>query len=191
MVAIAINRNPAEFAAELKSRITPQDLAEWRKGSIEDWVMEGHRLAQTAAYGDPSRENPAPITPEYERQADPVIELQLEKAGVRLAYLLDASLMLNTAGQKPESRVNTAPRRGSPDVRVWVNMDSGTYHCPGTRWYGKTEEGEYVTQIEAQDKGYRPAANQEVVWKGLGGSGRDRTLEVFRPGAWILYIRFL
>jgi hypothetical protein len=30
--------------------------------------------------------------PGYERQADPVIELQLEKAGVRLAYLLNESL---------------------------------------------------------------------------------------------------
>ena len=31
-----INRNPAAFAAELESRITPQDKAEWKKGSIED-----------------------------------------------------------------------------------------------------------------------------------------------------------
>ena len=30
----------------------------------------------------------APITPAYEQHADPVIELQLEKAGVRLAHLL-------------------------------------------------------------------------------------------------------
>jgi hypothetical protein len=44
------------------------------------------------AYGDLSNENPAPITPAYEQQANPVIELQLEKAGVRLAYLLDADL---------------------------------------------------------------------------------------------------
>jgi hypothetical protein len=42
-----INRNPAAFAAELESRITPQNQAEWQKGSIEDWVMEGHRLAHT------------------------------------------------------------------------------------------------------------------------------------------------
>ena len=49
---------------------------------------------QTVAYGDLSNENPALITAEYERQADAVIELQLERAGVRLAYLLDASLML-------------------------------------------------------------------------------------------------
>ncbi len=60
--------------------------------------MEGHRLAQRVAHGDLSNDNPAPITPEYERQADPVIELQLEKTGVRLAYLLDANLVLNAAG---------------------------------------------------------------------------------------------
>jgi len=87
-----INRNPAAFAAELESRITPQDLAEWQKGSIEDWVMEGHRLAQTVAYGDLSNENPSPITPEYERQVVSVIELQLEKASVRLAHLLNDAL---------------------------------------------------------------------------------------------------
>jgi hypothetical protein len=60
--------------------------------------MEGRRLAQAVAYGDLSIENPAPITPAYEHQADPVIELQLEKAGVRLAYLLDANLILSDAG---------------------------------------------------------------------------------------------
>ena len=90
-----INRNAAAFAAELESRITPQDQAEWQKGSIEDWVMEGHRLAQTVAYGHLSNDNPAPITPKYEGEADPVIELQLERAGVRLAYLLDANLTLS------------------------------------------------------------------------------------------------
>ncbi len=153
-----INRNPETIAAELENRITPQDEAEWQKGSIEDWVMEGPRLAQTVAYGELSNENPAPITPEYERQAEPMIELQLEKAGVRLAYLLDANLMLNAAGQKPEFEVRTLGT-GNPDVKVWVNTNSGTYHCSGTRWYGKTKEGEYMTQKQAQEKGYRPAHN--------------------------------
>lgn len=41
-----INRNTAAFTAELESRITAQDRAEWQKGSIEDWVMEGHRLGR-------------------------------------------------------------------------------------------------------------------------------------------------
>jgi len=87
-----INRNAEAFAEELESRITPQDRAEWQKGSIKDWVMEGHRLAQTVAYGDLGNGNPAPISPAYEQQADPVVELHLEKAGVRLAYLLNANL---------------------------------------------------------------------------------------------------
>jgi serine/threonine protein kinase len=49
---------------------------------------------------------------------------------------------------------------GNPDTRVWVNTHSGTYHCPDTTWYGKTKEGVYMTQREAQAKGYRPAANR-------------------------------
>jgi hypothetical protein len=52
----------------------------------------GHRLAQIVAYPDLGSENPAPTTPAYEQKADPVIELQLEKAGVRLADLLNAAL---------------------------------------------------------------------------------------------------
>jgi len=37
-------------------------------------------------------QNPAVIDPDYERQAEPVIEIQLEKAGVRLAYLSNIAL---------------------------------------------------------------------------------------------------
>jgi serine/threonine protein kinase len=48
----------------------------------------------------------------------------------------------------------------NPAVKVWVNTDSGTYHCPGTRWYGNTKEGEYMTQKEAKGKGYHPSANR-------------------------------
>jgi hypothetical protein len=46
---------------------------------------------------------------------------------------------------------------GNPSVKVWVNTKSGVYHCPGTRWYGNTRSGEYMTQKQAQEKGYRPA----------------------------------
>ena len=87
-----ISRNPEALAAELEGRITAEDRAQWVKGSIEDWVLEGHWLAQMVAYGNLGSENPFPITPAYKRQAGPVIEVQLEKAGVRLAYLLNAAL---------------------------------------------------------------------------------------------------
>lgn len=46
---------------------------------------------------------------------------------------------------------------GNPNAKVWVNVKSGVYHCPGTRWYGNTKQGEYLSQKQAQEKGYRPA----------------------------------
>src|SRR5947209_5679577 len=63
------------------------------------------------------------------------------------------------ASQKQDGTVRNpeAGRAGNPDVRVWVNTSSGVYHCPGTRWYGNTKHGEYMTQKKAQDGGYRPA----------------------------------
>lgn len=46
---------------------------------------------------------------------------------------------------------------GNRNVLVWVNTNSGVYHCPNTRWYAKTKSGKYMTQKEAQAKGYRRA----------------------------------
>lgn len=43
------------------------------------------------------------------------------------------------------------------EVKVWVNTRSGVYHCPGSRWYGKTKQGKYMGECEAQKEGYRPA----------------------------------
>ena len=51
----------------------------------------------------------------------------------------------------------TTQSTGTATVKVWVNTNSGVYHCPGTRWYGKTKSGQFMTQREAQSKGYRPA----------------------------------
>lgn len=48
-------------------------------------------------------------------------------------------------------------RAGDPNVKVWVNTNSRVYHCPGSRWYGNTKEGQYMTQKQAQALGHRPA----------------------------------
>ncbi|MEK6336511.1 MAG: hypothetical protein AABM67_16410 [Acidobacteriota bacterium] len=50
-----------------------------------------------------------------------------------------------------------AQHSGNPNVRVWVNTASNVYHCQGTRWYGATKAGEYMTQKQAQAAGNRPA----------------------------------
>ncbi len=58
-----------------------------------------------------------------------------------------------TAAKSTES--TSAPTGGGPG-QVWLNTSSNVYHCPGTRWYGKTKAGAYMTEAEAKAKGGRP-----------------------------------
>lgn len=61
------------------------------------------------------------------------------------------------AQQKAPQPSNPQQSRGIPTIRVWVDTEYGFYHCPNTKLYGKTKQGVYMTQRQAQDRGYRPA----------------------------------
>lgn len=47
---------------------------------------------------------------------------------------------------------------------VWVNTSSRVYHCPGTRYYGTTSRGRFMSEGAATAEGNRPAYG-----RGCGG----------------------
>ena len=48
---------------------------------------------------------------------------------------------------------------GSPDARVWIDVHTQLYYCEGTDLYGKTPDGEFTTQHNAQSDGFQSASN--------------------------------
>ena len=59
----------------------------------------------------------------------------------------------------PSSQLDSPNASESPlnDDEVWVNTKSGKYWKPGSHYFGKTKQGEYMSEKEAVQKGYRPA----------------------------------
>ena len=47
---------------------------------------------------------------------------------------------------------------GNPEVNVWVDADTALYYCSGSDLYGKTPEGHFASQREAQQQHFKPAA---------------------------------
>ncbi len=67
----------------------------WSIDDPETWAWEAYRIAKADAYGrlrKPDRKGIHRLTQNYAEHASPAIALQLSRAGIRLAGLLNASL---------------------------------------------------------------------------------------------------
>ena len=60
------------------------------------------------------------------------------------------------APSTPSPGSSAAAAGGGPG-QVWVNTASKVYHCPNNRYYGKTRQGEYMTEAAARAAGDRPS----------------------------------
>jgi hypothetical protein len=60
----------------------------------------------------------------------------------------------------------------STTVRVWVNTASGVYHCPGSRYYGATKRGKYLSEQDARIQGYRAAGSSSCGGPAYGDAAR-------------------
>jgi hypothetical protein len=60
-----------------------------------------------------------------------------------------------TNGPAPLPIASNAARR-----MVWVNTESGVYHCPNTSDWGMTRRGRFLTESNASVAGHKPAAGK-------------------------------
>lgn len=61
---------------------------------------------------------------------------------------------------KPATAAKTAPVAPGKSGMVWANSDTKVYHCPNSRWYGKTKNGKYLSEADAKAQGMRPDRNK-------------------------------
>jgi len=113
----------------------------------------------------------------------------LSKAGVSASVIAKIAPMASVSGAAPASASTKAPTprsqpsssvpsqsapapsakaasssasQGTPGPgTVWVNLDSGVYHYPNSRYYGKTKSGKYMSESEAEQAGYHAAKNEK------------------------------
>jgi len=67
----------------------------------------------------------------------------------------------DSASASSEAVAKTTPEPGGGHGRVWVNTDTKVYHKEGSRYYGKTKNGKYMTEAEATKEGARAAKGEE------------------------------
>lgn len=87
-----IDSDPRHYANRLDADLTDSTIRAFEQGTVEDWALESHAVAQMVVYGAlPTRET-FDLGADYFDVASVAADLQLQKAGIRLALILNEAL---------------------------------------------------------------------------------------------------
>ena len=100
LVAKAVGADVGEAATELMKSITPAKIQGWTQTEPKDWANESFAIAEQAQTKYCTRQGTScnkptgkvTIDAAYVAANTPIVREQLQKAGVRLAHMLDAAL---------------------------------------------------------------------------------------------------
>ena len=97
-----------------------------------------------------------------QRKIVSVVSVTLVLAGAafcvgRVTVPTHKNLQGATALTIQEAPVSHADTSNGSSIQVWVNPRTRIFHLPGTRWYGVTKDGTYMSEQDALAAGYRPS----------------------------------
>jgi hypothetical protein len=159
--------NRQEYSQHLEALISGEKLGSLNAGTPEQWANDSLRLAGVAWVQDGAN-----LDELYYQREIKVADRQMALAGLRLAKLLNDTIGKMTPRDFAGARQPDTPARtgsaipiqaggDASNVKIWAIHKSMVYHCPNTRYYGTTKDGEFMTQAEARQKGYHPVGGRE------------------------------
>jgi hypothetical protein len=96
LVEVALGPVPAaDYAGRLTNKLTAEQRAALQKGTVQDWVIEGHKIAREKVYKEKGvalptdRDARHPLSQDYVLEGAVVVEGRLVRAGLRLAQFLN------------------------------------------------------------------------------------------------------
>ena len=99
------------------------------------------------------RRNQAPVSNHTPKPAEPLHSPQAtagQAGDTSQGGILERLLETCRWSERPKVQ-------GDPHARVWVDTHTGVYLCQGTKGFGTTGRGRYMTQQQARFDGFRPA----------------------------------
>ena len=90
------DEDPRALASRLEKDLNDKKWVIWCKGNENDWALESYQIAKTKIYPgmDPGAQDytDKPLPNDYYSKMRPIVDEQLEKAGIRLAFVLEEVL---------------------------------------------------------------------------------------------------
>jgi hypothetical protein len=133
-----------------------------RKASMRSLIM----LIVIAAFAAIPLVRAADTTPSPSPEASATPAKKHSKKAAAAATATPASVPA-AAATTPAAKEHKAPAPqatqapGGGNGQVWVNTETHVYHKEGSKWYGKTKKGKYMTEADAVKEGDKPAKNEK------------------------------
>jgi hypothetical protein len=157
---------PRRSAASYSSRGRNRYRKRNSPGSCSPAARKSSSTAAEKRYSGMRRTNSIPAASELlGSPATPVsgeLDLKTAQSEIAVNWIEAYKKYVSKSPPTPIVRETKPVAATSTATLVWVNTRSGRYWKPGSRFYGKTKQGEFMSALDALDRGYSPG----------GGTGR-------------------